>query len=63
VTVTKKEKIKITECDKELELIFAPTKKQAEMFASLITHKIKEYIADEQVQKDFAKWQKKRNSA
>ena len=62
-TMTNKEKLELTEHNKKHDLIFVPTKEQAKMLASLITPEIKKYFADEQVQKDFAEWQEKQNTA
>ena len=62
-TMTNKETLELTERNKKQGVIFAPTKEQAKMLASLITSEIKKYFADEQVQKDFAEWQEKQNSA
>ena len=56
--MTNKEKLELTERNKKLGLIFAPTKEQANMFAFFITADIKKFFADEQVQKDFTEWQK-----
>ena len=63
VAMTKRKKLELIKRDKEKELLFAPTKEQAKTFAYLITPEIKKYFADEQVQKDFANWQEKRDSA
>ena len=61
--MTNKEKLELTERNKKLGLIFAPTKEQAIMFAHLIIPEIKRYFASEQIQKDFAKWQEEHSSA
>jgi mannose/fructose/N-acetylgalactosamine-specific phosphotransferase system component IID len=62
-TMTNKEKLEITNRNKKLGLIFAPTKEQAKMFAHLVMPEIKKYFANEQIQNDFAKWQEEHNSA
>ena len=62
-TMTNKEKLEITERNKKLGLIFAPTKEQAKMFAHLVVPEIKKYFADERVQNNYAKWQEEQNSA
>jgi len=61
--MTNEEKLKLTERNKKQGLIFAPTKEQAKLFAHLVMPEIKKYFADEQVQKDFVKWQEEHNSA
>ena len=61
--MTNKEKLEITNRNKKLGLIFAPTKEQAKMFAHLVVPEIKRYFADEQVQNDFTKCQEGQNSA
>ena len=61
--MTNKEKLEITNRNKKLGLIFAPTKEQAKMFAHLVMPEIKKYFANEQIQNDFAKWQEEHNSA
>ena len=38
---------------------FTPTQEQIDMFARRLTPKIKKFFADEQIQKEFAEWQKK----
>jgi hypothetical protein len=62
-TMTNKEKLELTERNKKLGLIFAPTKEQAKMFAHLIIPEVKRYFASEQIKKDFAKWQEEHSSA
>ena len=61
--MTNREKLELTERNKKLGLIFVPTKEQAKMFAHLVVPEIKKYFANEQIQKDFAKWQEEHNSA
>ena len=37
---------------------FTPTQEQIDMFARRLTPEIKKFFADEQIQKEFAEWQK-----
>ena len=48
---------------KTVTFVGDPTKEQLETFARRITHDVRAYFNDEQVQKDFAKWQEKRSTA
>ena len=42
---------------------FTPTQAQIDAFARRLTPEIKKFFADEQIQKEFAKWQGERNAA
>jgi len=55
--MTNTEKLKITEKNIELGIIFTPGKSHIDTLAKKFTPEIKKYFADEQVQKDFAEWQ------
>ena len=39
---------------------FTPTQAQIDTFARRLTPEIKKFFADEQIQKEFAKWQEKK---
>jgi hypothetical protein len=48
---------------KNITLIGEPTKEQLETFARRIAHDVRAYFNDEQIQKDFAKWQGEQSTA
>jgi hypothetical protein len=55
--------LKVISTFKTVTFSIEPTKEQFESFAHRIMPDVKAYFDDEQVQKDFAKWQEEQTSA